>query len=72
MGLIMSKVGRLPGSSFMQMRISLAMCGLRPGGMDTRSPSRAICKKKTTTESSKSHFAFIGYVFKIRLEESFR
>ncbi len=44
MGVIMSKVGLLPGSSFMQMRINLAMWGLEPGGIDTLSPSRAIWK----------------------------
>lgn len=36
-----SKDGRLPGSSCMQMRISLAMCGDTPGPMDIRRPSSA-------------------------------
>jgi hypothetical protein len=46
MGVIISKLGLLPGSSFMQMRINLAMCGLEPGGIDTLNPSRAICSFK--------------------------
>uniref|UniRef100_A0A2M4B5M4 Putative secreted protein n=1 Tax=Anopheles triannulatus TaxID=58253 RepID=A0A2M4B5M4_9DIPT len=40
--MIMSKVGRLPGSSFIQILISFARCGAVPGGIDTRSPSVAI------------------------------
>ena len=39
----MSKVGRLPGSSFMQILMSLAMWGETPGETVSRSPSVAIC-----------------------------
>lgn len=42
MGVIISKLGLFPGSSFMQIRINLAICGLEPGGIETLSPSRAI------------------------------
>lgn len=41
MGTIMSNLGRLAGSSFMQIFISLHMCGDMPGGMVGRSPSSA-------------------------------
>lgn len=41
MGTIMSNFGRLAGSSFMQIFISLQMCGEMPGGMVGRSPSSA-------------------------------
>lgn len=37
----MSNLGRLAGSSFMQIFISLQMCGDMPGGMVGRSPSSA-------------------------------
>ena len=40
--MIMSKVGRLPGSSFMQILMSLAMWGETPGETVSRSPSVAI------------------------------
>jgi len=41
-GTTMSKDGRLPGSSFMQIRMSFARCGEMPGGMLMRKSSRAI------------------------------
>lgn len=43
MGMMRSNEGRLPGSSFMQMRISLDMCVDISGGTVTRSPSKATC-----------------------------
>lgn len=46
MGKIMSKDGRLPGSSFMQIRTNFDMCGDMPGGTLTRRPSVAIWKYK--------------------------
>lgn len=42
MGSTISNEGRFPGSSFMQILTSLAMCGETPGGIVMRSPSRAI------------------------------
>lgn len=45
MGTIMSNLGRLAGSSFMQIFISLQMCGEMPGGMVGRSPSRATLRR---------------------------
>ena len=42
----MSKDGRFPGSSFMQILISLARCGEIPGGMLTRKSSSAIYNKQ--------------------------
>ena len=41
-GIIWSNVGRFPGSSFMQILISFAMCGEIPGLMSSLSPSVAI------------------------------
>lgn len=46
MGTIMSNLGRLAGSSFIQIFISLQMCGEMPGGMVGRSPSSATCKEE--------------------------
>ena len=42
----MSKDGRFPGSSFMQILISLARCGEIPGGILTRKSSSAIYNKQ--------------------------
>jgi hypothetical protein len=44
-GRTISKVGRLPESSFMQIRINLARCDEIPGGMVIRKPSKATCEK---------------------------
>lgn len=41
----MSKDGRFPGSSFIQILISLARCGEIPGGILTRKSSNAIYNK---------------------------
>ena len=41
-GMIMSKRGLFPGSSFMQILISFDMWAEIPGGVLTLSPSRAI------------------------------
>lgn len=51
MGTIMSNLGRLAGSSFMQIFISLQMCGEMPGGMVGRSPSSATWKQEEEPES---------------------
>lgn len=40
--MIISNVGRLPGSSFMQIFINLVKYGDVPGGICTRKPSVAI------------------------------
>ena len=44
-GRTISKVGLLPESSFMQIRINLARCCEIPGGMVIRKPSKATCEK---------------------------
>jgi len=43
-GRTISKVGLLPESSFMQIRINLARCCEIPGGMVIRKPSKATCE----------------------------
>lgn len=43
-GTIMSNLGRLAGSSFMQIFMSLQTCGEMPGGIVGRRPSSATCK----------------------------
>ena len=42
----MSNLGRLAGSSFMQIFMSLQTWGEMPGGMVGRRPSNATCKHK--------------------------
>lgn len=53
MGTIMSNFGRLAGSSFMQIFISLQMCGEMPGGMVGRSPSSATWKQSRAEQDQK-------------------
>ena len=52
MGMIMSKRGRFPGSSFMQILMSLDMCGEIPGGILMRRPSSATFIPISMEESS--------------------
>ena len=54
MGTIMSNLGRLAGSSFMQIFISLQMCGDMPGGMVGRSPSSATWEHGRAGQDQKS------------------
>lgn len=54
MGTIMSNLGRLAGSSFMQIFISLQMCGDMPGGMVGRSPSSATWEHRRAGQDQKS------------------
>ena len=42
----MSKRGRFPGSSFIQILTSLDMCEDMPGGNEIRRPSKATCRYK--------------------------
>jgi hypothetical protein len=44
-GIIWSNDGLFPGSSFIQIRINLAICAEIPGEISMRSPSVAICKE---------------------------
>lgn len=53
MGTIMSNFGRLAGSSFMQIFISLQMWGDMPGGMVGRSPSRATWERRRAGQDQK-------------------
>lgn len=53
MGTIMSNLGRLAGSSFMQIFISLQMWGDMPGGMVGRSPSRATWERRRAGQNQK-------------------
>lgn len=46
MGTIMSNLGLLAGSSFIQILMSLQMWGEIPGGIVGRRPSRATCSHR--------------------------